>query len=266
MIKFFRKIRQKLIEQSKVRSYFLYAFGEIVLVVIGILIALQINNWNEIRKDKQKETIYLSNLERDLENQILSINNQIEFENVYIEKSGSIIAQFISNSFSELEISFYQNLSNLHSRKTFVITDPTYTDLISSGNINLIKNQKFKDHLIKYYQELKRIEKVIQNNNSLLVDQQFGVKFLQLGYYYNNLALDSMKYIPKTPTFQLTTIYHKELSEISKDLLQKPENKLELMNIVNMRHSISLGHLGLMIESKKSTEKILEEIKRNTND
>ncbi|OIP46725.1 MAG: hypothetical protein COZ16_00915 [Flavobacteriaceae bacterium CG_4_10_14_3_um_filter_31_253] len=66
MIKFFRKIRQKLIEQQKVRSYFLYAIGEIILVVIGILIALQINNWNEIRKLNKTEKEFLSNIYNDL--------------------------------------------------------------------------------------------------------------------------------------------------------------------------------------------------------
>jgi hypothetical protein len=55
MIKFFRKIRQNLINEGKTSKYFKYAIGEIVLVVIGILIALQINNWNEHRK--QYETL-----------------------------------------------------------------------------------------------------------------------------------------------------------------------------------------------------------------
>jgi sensor domain CHASE-containing protein len=55
MIKFFRKIRQNMIKENKVSKYLLYAIGEIVLVVIGILIALQINNQNEFRKQKLVE-------------------------------------------------------------------------------------------------------------------------------------------------------------------------------------------------------------------
>ena len=51
MIKIFRSIRKKLIEQDKVRKYLLYAIGEIFLVVVGILIALQVNNWNENRSN-----------------------------------------------------------------------------------------------------------------------------------------------------------------------------------------------------------------------
>jgi hypothetical protein len=49
MLKFFRTIRKKLIEQNNVRKYMLYAIGEILLVVIGIFIALQVNNWNELK-------------------------------------------------------------------------------------------------------------------------------------------------------------------------------------------------------------------------
>ena len=55
MIKFFRKIRQNLLLENKTAKYFKYAIGEIVLVVIGILIALQINNWNEWDKESKKE-------------------------------------------------------------------------------------------------------------------------------------------------------------------------------------------------------------------
>ena len=63
MIKFFRKIRQKLVTENKFSKYLLYAIGEIVLVVIGILIALQVNNLNEVEKVKDKEVIYLNALD-----------------------------------------------------------------------------------------------------------------------------------------------------------------------------------------------------------
>ena len=66
MIKFFRKIRQNLLMDNKTSKYFKYAVGEIILVVIGILIALQINNWNSNRIDQQKEALYLKNLKEIL--------------------------------------------------------------------------------------------------------------------------------------------------------------------------------------------------------
>jgi hypothetical protein len=66
MIGFFRKIRRKLADDNKPLKYLRYAIGEIVLVVIGILIALQINNWNEERKQNNIVNTYLYNLEEDI--------------------------------------------------------------------------------------------------------------------------------------------------------------------------------------------------------
>ena len=67
MIKFFRKIRQKLISKNKFSKYLIYAIGEIILVVIGILIALGINNWNEANKKDTEEREYLTNLLAEFE-------------------------------------------------------------------------------------------------------------------------------------------------------------------------------------------------------
>jgi hypothetical protein len=77
MIKFFRKIRQKLLEQNKVTQYLAYALGEIFLVVIGILIALQINNANEAHKARQSERMVLKNLIQDLRADSLSFSDNL---------------------------------------------------------------------------------------------------------------------------------------------------------------------------------------------
>ena len=74
MIKFFRNIRQNLIIEGKTYKYLKYAIGEIVLVVIGILIALQINNWNEDRKVISREKSYIQSIYKDLKNDIKRIN------------------------------------------------------------------------------------------------------------------------------------------------------------------------------------------------
>jgi len=78
MIKFFRKIRYNLIEQNKTGKYFKYAIGEIILVVIGILIALSINNWNEEKKTQQRIVSFLIEIQNNLDNDILKANSIID--------------------------------------------------------------------------------------------------------------------------------------------------------------------------------------------
>jgi len=78
MIKFFRKIRQKLLAEGKLKSYTFYAIGEIFLVVVGILIALQINNWNQVRKDRSNEILLLLELRASLSQEATQFVGLIE--------------------------------------------------------------------------------------------------------------------------------------------------------------------------------------------
>ena len=78
MIKFFRNIRKNLLSQGKTGKYVKYAIGEIILVVIGILIALQINNLNEQRKQHNQEQDYLSALKREFENNLIEVDRAIK--------------------------------------------------------------------------------------------------------------------------------------------------------------------------------------------
>jgi len=79
MIKLFRRIRQNLLMENKSGKYFKYAIGEIILVVIGILIALQINNWNEIRKKKKQIDVIYTTIKQNLKTDLKTIKEPIEF-------------------------------------------------------------------------------------------------------------------------------------------------------------------------------------------
>jgi len=77
MFKFFRNIRQSLLMKDKISKYYKYAFGEIILVVIGILIALSINNWNEARKNRIEQLILINNIIEDLRLDSIHINKSL---------------------------------------------------------------------------------------------------------------------------------------------------------------------------------------------
>ena len=84
MLPFFRRIRKNLADENRILKYSRYAIGEIVLVVIGILIALQINNWNEDQKSRKKELTYLENIRADLMMNIDELNSFIDYSNYCI--------------------------------------------------------------------------------------------------------------------------------------------------------------------------------------
>ena len=136
MIKLFRKIRYNLMSENKTGRYFKYAIGEIILVVIGILIALQINNWNENRKLKQNEVVLVKQLLNDVkkdsiffEDRLFKLNNQIQFYNDIFNMCNNrpIISQF-KDSISVA----YQPFVRLDRQSSLIKNNPeAYNNLIN---------------------------------------------------------------------------------------------------------------------------------------
>ncbi|WP_445747917.1 DUF6090 family protein [Polaribacter sp.] len=257
MIKLFRNIRKALLSDGKTTKYFKYAFGEIVLVVIGILIALQINNWNEDRKSQKVEYTYLKNIHRDLKEQLASLEVQLEYEKEFCMATSKIKSDYAKNSSLIIDSTFYINATIVTSRKTFVITDPTFRDLISSGNLNVIKDDVFKDELIKYYQELERVEQIIHNNNTILVDQNYFPVFQKMGYYHRNLATSSNTFGVNDTSVAFNLKFNEKLQKISNEILSKQENELQFVNAINSRHSIALSHYVVLQKLKNATAKLI---------
>ena len=151
MIKFFRKIRQKLLTENKFSKYLLYAIGEILLVVIGILIALSINNWNEKRKNNSLKESYIKNLIVDLDKDIENLE-QLNNINTAAEKEGFYLTEFLDNTLIEIDtlrltnsIIFCAYIPNSS------IISSTYNDIINSNNINLFNDIELKRLLDDYY-------------------------------------------------------------------------------------------------------------------
>ena len=149
MIKFFRKIRQNLLAENKFSKYLIYAIGEIVLVVIGILIALQINNWNEQRKQNNLEESTLIELKANLLADITDFQADI---NGYSSaaNSCSIVIDFIDGKIP------YNDSLNLHLGKiriqgVFSPTKVAYDNLKLSG-IKLISNDSLRNTISNLYE------------------------------------------------------------------------------------------------------------------
>ncbi len=134
MIKFFRTIRRKLILQNNVQKYILYAIGEILLVVIGILIALQINNWNERQKAKEELNSILIEVYNDLNSDLLELQGRtIAYEN-FIENIHILQERHASLSDDSLAL----RISNLHKVTSYRPIQFGYAKLNTNPNTGFV--------------------------------------------------------------------------------------------------------------------------------
>ena len=263
MIKFFRNIRKSLLNQGKTTRYFKYAIGEIILVVIGILIALQINNWNTNNIQAEKEQVYLNNLKRDLQTQLIQTENQIEFESRIRFVAESILEMYKKNNFFKVDSTLTSGIGEISGRKTFVKNSPTYTELISSGNIDIISNNQLKDALIAYNINLERVEQVINKNNNLYTDAVFIPTILeltevQLGNAYSNFKKDELVQANKSSMEKYIDLNQFQLRNTTAQLLSDPKNALKLINAINYRNHVSKVHIDILEGQKIETKKLIE--------
>ncbi len=135
MIPFFRKIRKKMADDNKPIKYMRYAIGEIVLVVIGILIALQINIWNEERKSKKTAKNYIEKIKNDIILDTLEINGWIVSSNAKMQEVESYYLFFKSRDWTIQQI-IDSCVSTGYIR--YIPKNSTYNDMLSSGNSTLL--------------------------------------------------------------------------------------------------------------------------------
>ncbi|PTM09471.1 MAG: hypothetical protein DA407_05810 [Bacteroidetes bacterium] len=163
MIKFFRKIRQNLLMENKTGKYLKYAFGEIVLVVIGILIALSINNWNQQRISDNKEQILLTELYQEF------VDNKVQFETVInvhqkaLERCDSLIARFpfvMEPEDLKNRQKVWSYIYGLKTTWTFNPSQGIINSLVSTSSFELISNRELRKLLVSW--------------NDILVDYQEG--------------------------------------------------------------------------------------------
>ena len=148
MINFFRRIRQSLLSENKFSKYLIYAIGEIFLVVIGILIALQINNWNENRINRTKERAIISEIHQEFlknKDQLAFIKTKPQSHLYYINK---VVAQFPINSktVNSDSVSHFMRMS--FADWTFEPVQGRIEWLINSSNFDLVQNEELKDALL----------------------------------------------------------------------------------------------------------------------
>ena len=186
MIKFFRRIRQRLLTEnltdragnfskpaSRSGRYLLYAIGEIALVMIGILLALQVNNWNEGQKARVKEKTYLVRLHSDLVADTLYLGNRLE----EVKTGRAHIYEFIHEIYktqnTEAEFKRLFLMQSLDASNLIMQTS-TFEELKNTGLIGIIQNEQLKIAMIDLYREYQVAAEHFTEINNFTSREQFG--------------------------------------------------------------------------------------------
>ena len=161
MIKFFRKIRQRLLSENKFSKYLIYAIGEIVLVVIGILIALQINNWNELQRSKAQEERLIHDLHIEYQQNHKELLVDIKRVEVVNEASIQLLKLMQQSNINISEKELNSLISKALSSPTWNPSFFVMEELKKSSGFAQLSNTELKKALLdweRYYGNLREVE------------------------------------------------------------------------------------------------------------
>lgn len=199
MIKFFRKIRQQMLTENKFSKYLIYAIGEIILLVIGILIALSINNWNQKLQKEEQEIVYYCKIKEDLQTDKNNILRGIKSLDARILSS----KQLLTNLYKKIDdkaIILEGFLPAVRSYN-FIPSKSAIVDITSSGKLENLNNPKLKTAILQHYSDLEYAINILQLNKTNFNELSFKYEnFSDFGYQqiplykvnYGNELLDKM--------------------------------------------------------------------------
>ena len=223
--------------ENKTGKYFKYAIGEILLVMVGILLALQVNNWNENRKNTIKETRFLQSFKWDTEANITELKRVIKKSNATAQSLDSILL-LKSDSIPDIDVFNFTKLVMTGTGFTvFGTHEGTVSDILGSGNLDIIKNDSIRLAIGSWYSNLKAIREWEKIEKKSVDD--YG-DYLKL--HINIYALDSLSVItPEIKNFLMNDryflnsvsdryLYPLELHFLYKEKLPKLERLLKIID------------------------------------
>jgi len=181
-------------DDNKPMKYLRYAIGEIVLVVIGILIALSINNWNEGRKEKKVEIDILEGIRNDILKDTIDINSNIRFYESFIKKDSLLFNELINKKKQSKEmVHFLINLT--FADRTIVLYDSHFQEAKFKG-LSIISNKNLKEKISRlyewHYKNLILAENSLESTNyTKMLDNELGQYF---GYDSTGLNISKSNY------------------------------------------------------------------------
>ena len=185
MIKIFRNIRKKLLVENKISNYLKYAIGEILLVVIGILIALQVNTWNEGRKFKAESIKLTIDINSEFKDNRIVLKERI----ADLEKANNYVRTVLGLMNAKSEEIQKSNIDSIVSKSlkygNYNPANSSINELISSGKLNLVTNNALKKNLFKWLQLLEDADEDFKN-------QDLQATTLLIPYLYQHIAMQDL--------------------------------------------------------------------------
>jgi len=253
MIKFFRHIRRNLMETGKTGKYLKYAIGEIILVMIGILLALQVNNWNINKINSVKEIEYLTGLKNDLEKQITEIVAVKNFSDNILNQAETVLAEYNSKASIQDIDSLNTKLSQLIYTRHFPDIRTTFNELNSTGQINLILNKKLRSQIITFYQNASKYSISISGNiKDVFYTNVFPVLSTSIVIRANNFGYQVTK-------FDENEFEQKMHNQLQHDNYKSPTT-FEIINAVSTRIIIENSTRNYIENSLKEAQALLIDI------
>lgn len=253
MIKFFRTIRRKLLGENKFSRYLIYAFGEIFLVVVGILLALQFNNWNIESENSTKERWYLINIVEDIEYQKKALKDMIIDYEYAIETAKNLLRDYQElGTFTEID-SLNSKLNSLMTAVSFPNTNNTYQELVNSGQQTLISDKELSIEIIDFYLFCEDNYIDVKNNN----DNVFYKEVHPALYSLHQTNLSELELSEEEDDLMIEDDL---TNEYLKKKLKDPENVLRLLNALKTNIILDTSHLELTKETLEGGIDLIQKI------
>ena len=240
MIKFFRKIRQKLLSENKFSKYLIYAVGEIILVVIGILIALQVNNRNVSRINNQKQNKTLDLIQKSLIKDTLHLSMLINRLGK-VDKSISIL-----NTFPAYEDSLSVHFDRIDWGINVQIQSAAYEQLKSTG-FDLLQNDTLKEELINFYESVVNHERELIDIELVYFNQNWVRSFMLENFSYIETDSTLTRFITIPKNYEL--------------LINNPDYK----NLILYKGRINHDVLWRLNKIKQTASELIKDIEKNKN-
>lgn len=247
MIKFFRHIRQDMIDKNRIVKYLLYAVGEIVLVVIGILIALQINNWNEMRKQRVQEHKFLTSLKADLMVDLESLDAIMAERTSKVNCSNMLMYPQAMDTPQQVR-AVDSLIGRVMGWVRFVPRTNTMEELISSGNLNIISNDSIKYMLLTLKEDH-------QQND--IYTEHMRHEYDKYLYDRHSALREGGRFINREASFAADSLIFRQPSDEELALLVDETNRfLSDKQVRNGLRLASMNNYGLLRLYKKMKVKI----------